>query len=277
MADDEPHRHVALAPWRARLHEVIFEADTPAGKLFDVALLVAILASVFVVMLESVTEIRAEHGELLRGLEWGFTLLFSLEYVLRLLSVARPMRYAYSFYGIIDLLSIVPTYLSVFVAGTQSLIVIRALRLLRVFRVLKLAHFLGEAATLSAALRAARFKIIVFLFAVVTMIMILGTIMYLIEGEDSGFTSIPQSIYWAIVTMTTVGYGDIAPQTIAGKIVASIAMILGYSVLAVPTGIVTVELASAHRDSVSAQSCRSCGAEGHRTDATFCFACGTPL
>lgn len=274
MAEERP----TLSPWRARLHEVIFEADTPAGKSFDVVLLVAIVASVLAVMLESVASIRAEYGGLLRAIEWGFTILFSIEYVLRLVSVARPLHYARSMFGIIDLLSIVPTYLSVLITGSQSLLVIRALRLLRVFRVLKLAHFLGEAATLSAALRAARFKIVVFLLAVLTMIVILGTVMYLIEGEENGFTSIPQSIYWAIVTMTTVGYGDIAPQTVAGKVVASIVMILGYGVLAVPTGIVTVELASAHREGgVSTLACRTCAAEGHRTDAGYCYACGAPL
>ncbi len=268
----------ASSAWRARLHEVIFEAETPSGKFFDVVLLVAIVTSVLAVVLESVAEIRADYGSLLVAVEWGITIIFTFEYVLRLMSVHRPARYALSVYGIIDLLAIVPTYLSIFFSGAQSLLVIRALRLLRVFRVLKLAHFLGEAAILSSALRAARHKIVVFLLAVVTMIVILGTVMYLIEGEASGFSSIPAGIYWAIVTMTTVGYGDIAPQTVLGKIVASIVMILGYGVLAVPTGIVSVELAAASRKrGTSTQACPSCSAEGHATDAIYCRRCGTQL
>jgi voltage-gated potassium channel len=266
-----------MQPWRERLHEIIFEAETPAGKAFDVALLVCIVASVATVLLESVASIRAQYGTLLRALEWGFTILFTVEYVLRLVCVRRPLRYALSFFGLVDLLAIVPTYLSVFVAGAQSLIVIRALRLLRIFRVLKLAHFVGEARMLRAALQASMRKIIVFLGTVVTIVLIVGSLMYLVEGEASGFTSIPQSMYWAIVTLTTVGYGDIAPQTVVGKLLASVVMILGYGIIAVPTGIVTVELAHARRAPITTEACRDCGKGGHDSDADFCKFCGARL
>jgi len=268
---------IALTGWRARLHEIIFEADTPEGKAFDVTLLVCIVASVLTVLFESVAEIRARHGELLRGLEWAFTALFTVEYVLRLLCVGRPLRYATSFFGVVDLLAIVPTYLSVVIAGAQSLIVIRALRLLRIFRVLKLAHFVGEAQMLRAAIHASLRKITVFLGTVLTIVLIVGSLMYLIEGEASGFGSIPRGMYWAIVTLTTVGYGDIAPQTLAGRMLASIVMILGYGIIAVPTGIVTVELAHARRGTVSTQACPLCAAEGHDADARFCKHCGAAL
>jgi voltage-gated potassium channel len=262
--------------WRSGLHEIIFEADSPAGKNFDIALLVAILFSVMAVVLESVDVIRQGYGPILLWVEWTFTILFTFEYILRLASVGRPWAYATSFFGLVDLLSILPTYLSLFVPGTQSLLVIRALRLLRVFRVLKLAYFVGEAAVLGKALRASVRKIIIFLGTVLTLVLILGALMYLIEGEENGFTSIPQAIYWAIVTMTTVGYGDIAPQTVLGKALASAVMIIGYAILAVPTGIVTVELASA-QNAVSTQACPQCSAEGHDHDARFCKRCGARL
>lgn len=263
--------------WRGRAHEIIFEADTPAGRAFDVGLLWCIVASVAAVLLESVAGIRERWGVPLRVAEWTFTILFTVEYVLRLMTVGRPLRYAWSFFGVVDLLAIVPTYLSLVVSGTQSLIVIRALRLLRVFRILKLAHFVGEAQQLTAALIASLRKITVFLGAVVTLVLIVGALMYLIEGEEHGFTSIPESIYWAIVTLTTVGYGDIAPQTILGKALASTVMILGYGIIAVPTGIVTVELAGVQRQRVSTQACRQCSSEGHDTDASFCKYCGARL
>ena len=266
-----------MQPWRERLHEIIFEAETPAGKAFDLALLVCIVASVATVLLESVASIRAQYGTLLRALEWGFTILFTAEYVLRLACVRRPLRYAGSFFGLVDLLAIVPTYLSVFVAGAQSLIVIRALRLLRIFRVLKLAHFVGEASMLRDALRASMRKITVFLGTVLTVVLIVGSLMYLVEGEASGFTSIPQSMYWAIVTLTTVGYGDVAPQTVLGKLLASVVMILGYGIIAVPTGIVTVELAHARRVPITTEACRDCGKGGHDSDADFCKFCGARL
>ncbi|MEM1203611.1 MAG: ion transporter [Acidobacteriota bacterium] len=267
---------VPKTPWRARLHEIIFEADTPIGKAFDLALLWCILLSVAAVMLESVASIRATWGPSLRLLEWIFTGLFTAEYLLRLISIRRPGRYAGSFFGLVDLMAILPSYLSLLVTGTQSLIVIRALRLLRVFRILKLAHFVGAQRLLHTAIRASAQKIIVFLGVVITMVMIIGASMYLIEGEEHGFTSIPQSMYWAIVTMTTVGYGDIAPETVAGKFLASAVMIIGYGIIAVPTGIVTVELASAQQ-SVTSRCCRSCSAEGHDHDARFCKICGEEL
>jgi len=262
---------------RERLHEIIFEADTPVGRAFDVGLLVAIVLSVAAVMLESVDTIRAVYGRELILVEWIFTLLFTVEYALRLACVREPLRFASSFYGIIDLLAIVPTYLSIFVPGSQSLLVIRTLRLLRVFRVLKLARFVGEEAVLRAAVRGSMRKILVFLGAVFTLIVIVGTLMYLIEGREGGFTSIPQSVYWAVVTVTTVGYGDIAPQTVLGKLVASLLMVTGYGIIAVPTGIVTVELANVRNTRVSTQACPNCGAERHDHGASYCNRCGAHL
>jgi voltage-gated potassium channel len=263
--------------WRARLHEIIFEAETPAGKAFDVALLILIVLSVVSVSLESIAEIQADWGPQLRTIDWIVTALFTIEYVLRLLCVGRPLRYARSFFGVVDLLAILPAYLSLFIPGSQSLLVIRALRLLRVFRVLKLAHFVGEERALTAALRASSSKIVVFLGAVLMVTIIVGAMMYLIEGPENGFTSIPESVYWAIVTMTTVGYGDIAPQTFFGKMLASAVMILGYGIIAVPTGILTVEVATSLRMSTRTDSCRSCSAEGHAADALYCKFCGTKL
>lgn len=262
--------------WRARLHEVIFEADTVAGRTFDLALFVAIVLSVVAVILESVAGIREEYGHLLRVVEWTFTIAFTVEYVLRLIAVDRPARYATSLFGVVDLLAILPTYLALVVPDTQSLMVIRAIRLLRVFRVLKLAQFLSEAQVLMTALRAARRKITVFLGAIVTIVLIVGALMYLIEGEAHGFTSIPQSMYWAIVTMTTVGYGDIAPRTPLGQFLAALLMIAGYGIIAIPTGIMSVELANVRRP-VSRQACPACGAEGHDVDAAHCKYCGARL
>ena len=268
-----------LSPWREKLRVIIFEADTPAGKAFDVGLLAAISLSVLAVMLESVSAFRARHGPLLGRAEWTFTLLFSLEYGLRLICSPRPLHYARSFFGIVDLLAILPTYLSLMIPGTQSLAVIRGLRLLRIFRIFKLGQFLGEASVLRNALAASRHKITVFLGTITILVTILGAAMYLIEGSKSGFTSIPAAIYWSIVTMTTVGYGDIAPVTVAGKVLASIVMILGYSIIAVPTGIVTAEIvegaASARR--ITTRTCPNCLSEGHDTDATFCKNCASPL
>lgn len=265
------------APWRHTLHEVIFEADTPAGKQFDVALLLVIGASVAAVMLESVESIRESYGRLLLVAEWTFTGLFTIEYVLRLVCVDKPLRYARSFFGVIDLLAILPTFLSLFVPGAQSLVIVRALRLLRVFRVLKLGHFLYEASVLTTALRASLRKIIVFLGAVLTIVMIVGAMMYLIEGGEGGFTSIPRGVYWAIVTMTTVGYGDIAPNTVGGQILASFVMVMGYGIIAVPTGIVSVELSQARPRPVTTRACPSCGGEGHDVDARHCKRCGAKL
>ena len=263
---------------RKILHEIIFEADTPAGKTFDVILLVAIIVSVIAVMLESVAGIRAQYGSWLRTFEWIITILFTIEYGLRIFCVGRPLKYAFSFYGIVDLLAILPTYLSTFFIGAQSLIVIRALRLLRVFRVLKIVQFVVEARELGRALRASARKITIFIGAVLTIQLIVGALMYLIEGEAHGFTSIPESIYWAIVTMTTVGYGDIAPQTALGRLLAAAIMILGYGIIAVPTGIVTVEItAAARKGKISTQACPQCAAEGHDPDAEFCKYCGARL
>ena len=263
---------------RARLHEVIFESETRAGRYFDLALIWLILLSVATVILESVREVRVQYGPFLYALEWVFTVLFTIEYCLRLLSVRHPVRYATSFFGIVDLLAIIPTYLSVFVPGSQYLLVIRILRLLRVFRLLKLSEYVTEADTLNRALRASRRKISVFISAVVLLVVIIGAMMYVIEGEANGFTSIPRSIYWAIVTLTTVGYGDLSPKTSFGQIVASIVMIIGYGIIAVPTGIVSVELAHAVRDrQMQRRSCPSCEAEGHEADAICCKYCGTKL
>ena len=266
-----------LSPLRAGLHEIIFEADTPAGKAFDVALLWAILLSVLTVLLESVASYRAAYGPWLRTAEWAFTALFTVEYVLRLYCVYRPARYARSFFGVVDLAAIIPTYLSLVITGTQSLIVIRALRLLRVFRVLQLAYYLGEANFLLAALKAGRAKITVFLGTLLTVVVIVAALMYLIEGEENGFTSVPAAIYWAIVTMTTVGYGDIAPRTVAGQALAAMLMILGYSIIAVPTGIISAELTRRAPQPVSTQACPSCAREGHDVDALHCKYCGVKL
>jgi voltage-gated potassium channel len=268
-----------IAPWRERVRVIIFEADTPAGKAFDVGLLVAILASVVAVMLDSVAPIRAANGRALDVVEWVFTILFSLEYALRLVCVPVPWHYARSFFGVVDLLAVLPTYLSLLLPGAEHLLVIRALRLLRIFRVFKLGRFLGEANILSKAVAASRHKVTVFLGTIAILVTILGTAMYLIEGAENGFTSIPISVYWAVVTMTTVGYGDIAPQTVVGKALATIVMILGYSIIAVPTGIVTAEIveAAVATRKVSARCCAQCMAEGHDPDARFCKACGAPL
>ena len=268
-----------LSPLRARLHEIIFEADTPAGKAFDVALLLAIALSVAAVMLESVAPIRERYGPELYLAEWFFTILFTVEYILRLFCVRYPLRYARSFLGIVDLLAVLPTYLSALLPGAQSLLVIRVIRLLRIFRIFKLTRFLGEAKTLTIALRSSRHKIVVFLGAVLSLVTIMGALMYLIEGPESGFTSIPRGVYWAIVTMTTVGYGDIAPRTVIGQSLAAFVMILGYAIIAVPTGIVSAELVQAARDGLGrqTQACPGCGAEGHDSDAAYCKRCGTSI
>lgn len=264
--------------WRGTLYHVIYEAETPAGKAFDVALLVVIVASLVIVSLESVRHIAAAYGPLLKILEWVVTILFTIEYCLRLICVNRPSRYAFSFFGIIDLISILPTFASLFFTGTQTLMVVRALRLLRIFRVLKLGHFLGEANLLANAIRASRNKIIVFLFTILVLVMIFGALMYLVEGGEGGFTSIPQGMYWAIVTMTTVGYGDVAPVTTLGKFFASFIMIAGYGIIAIPTGIVTVELGlAANADKHSTRVCPSCTREDHKLDSIFCRFCGARL
>lgn len=260
---------------RRRLHEIIFESDTRAGRAFDLFLLWAVLLSVATVVIESMASMRAEHGELLRAMEWTFTVLFSIEYLLRLIAVNRPARYALSFFGVVDLLAILPTYVSLLVPGAQALLVVRIVRLLRVFRILKLASFLAEADVLRRAMAASRQKITVFLGVVVSLVVIAGTVMYLVEHDNPGFSSIPRGIYWAVVTVTTVGFGDITPQSPLGQFLSSLLMITGYGILAVPTGIVSVELAAASREKqVSGQSCPGCGVEGHQMDARYCRRCG---
>ena len=263
--------------WREKVHEIIYEADTPAGKLFDVILLIVILISILLVMLESVESIEAKYATILNILEWVITILFSLEYMLRVLSVKKPKAYIFSFYGIIDLLSTIPKYLSLFVLGTHSLVAIRALRLLRVFRILKLTRFIGESANFGKALKRSRAKIAVFLSFVIVLCIILGTVMYLIESDqDSGFTSIPRSVYWAIVTLTTVGYGDIAPMTALGQFIASLIMILGYGIIAIPTGIVSSEMTKKEEKFIpnNTQACSNCNETYHQDDAEFCHKCG---
>lgn len=262
--------------WKHRLHEIIYEADTPAGKLFDVVLLIAILASVVFVMLESVDHIQKEYGSLLNIAEWVITILFTIEYFLRIISIKKPLNYIWSFYGIIDLLSTLPKYLSLILVGSHNLAALRALRLLRVFRILKLARYIGESNKLLIALRSSRAKIAVFLFFVFILCIILGTIMYMVEGSENGFTSIPRSVYWAIVTLTTVGYGDIAPGTPLGQLIASVIMILGYAIIAIPTGIVSAEMTKT-KIHTNTQACPNCLRADHRDGAVFCYHCGTKL
>ena len=271
-----PERPVGRG-WRFRLHTIVFEADTPGGKRFDVLLLTAIVASVAAVMLESVPSVRARHGAALLAVEWGFTILFTVEYLVRFVSVRYPSRYALSFFGVVDLLAIVPTYLSLLLPGSQVLLVVRVLRMIRVFRVLKLGHYLAGGEELAQALRASRPKIVVFLASVVSIAVVMGALLYLIEGEAHGFTSIPRGVYWAIVTMTTVGYGDISPGTVPGQIVAAVLMIAGYAIIAVPTGIMSVAIAQRAAHPVSTQACLACSAEGHDVDADFCKYCGESL
>lgn len=270
-----PNPAPAEANWRRRLYRVIFESETRGGRAFDIALLVAIAFSIVIVALESVPSVHDAADRWLVALEWTLTGLFTLEYVLRLLCVQRPLRYALSFYGLVDLLAIVPTYLGLYFSGARSLLVIRSLRLLRMFRILKLVQFTREAQTLLAALRASRSKIIVFLLVVATLVVISGTLMYLVESHaDSGFTSIPRAMYWAVVTMTTVGYGDIAPKTPLGQMLAAMLMVSGYAIIAVPTGIVSAELVLAPR---ALRQCPHCTSGGHPPEAVYCMHCGGRL
>jgi len=266
--------------WRDRLHEILYEADTPAGKWFDIILLIAIIASILFVMLESVDSIDSKFHRFLNAAEWVITILFTIEYIGRIIAVKKPLKYMLSFYGIIDLLSTIPKYLSFFLVGSQSLVALRALRLLRIFRILKLARYIGASTTFMRALKVSRVKIMVFLSFVFILCIILGTIMYLVEsGQNSGFTSIPRSVYWAIVTLTTVGYGDIAPVTPLGQFLASMIMILGYSIIAIPTGIVSAEMTKAQRKNIqtNTQICSNCLADNHKDKAEFCYNCGNEL
>lgn len=267
---------------KERLYIIVFEADTFMGKVFDVILLWAILLSVLAVMLESVDDIKLYYGDALYIIEWFFTILFTIEYFIRIYISEKPKKYIFSFFGLIDLLSIIPTYAGLFITGIHSLAVIRSIRLLRVFRVLKMVRYLGEASSLMKALRSSRAKIIVFIGSLFAMTVILGTVMYLIEGGENGFTSIPRSIYWAVVTLTTVGYGDIAPGTTLGQIVATVIMILGYGIIAVPTGIVSAEISNQSKkmDAMMNESnkfCDQCGVQSKNHDSKFCHECGNDL
>jgi voltage-gated potassium channel len=264
--------------WRTRLHDTIYESNTAAGKAFDLSLLLLIIGSILVVMLDSVERYNQRYGEIFSFLEWTFTFIFTIEYILRLISIKQPMHYVFSFLGIVDLLAIIPSYLSLFLVGAQSLLVLRALRLLRVFRIFKLTHFLTEMEFLKEAIRSSLKKISIFMLVVLSLVIILGSIMYMVEDRENGFESIPDSIYWAIVTITTVGYGDIAPATPLGKFIASVMMFIGYGIIAVPTGIITTEIAIAVRGKKHGhEACPGCGKEGHDQDAKHCKYCGTKL
>lgn len=265
--------------WRSNLHDIIYEADTPMGKAFDVVLLILIILSVIFVMLESVNHIDEQYHELLYIGEWIITIFFSLEYILRIITVKKPGKYIFSFFGIIDFISTIPLYLSFILTGSSYLITVRALRLLRVFRILKLTRYVGESNKLKRALLHSRAKIFVFLFAVLIISIISGTIMYLVEGAENGFVSIPQSVYWCIVTLTTVGYGDISPATPLGQFLAVVIMVMGYGIIAVPTGIVSAEYAKSAEDyvHVNTKACPNCNANKHRDDACFCHKCGHDL
>ena len=263
--------------WRERAYIIIFFTNTPAGKRFDTWLLAAIMASLVVVMLDSVASIREQYGALFTGLEWIFTGIFAVEYIVRIYSHPEPRKYIFSFYGAIDLLSVLPAFLALLFADAQYLLIVRVIRMLRIFRVLKLTPYLSQANFLLVALRGSRQKIIVFLLSVSTMVVVYGALMYVIEGPGNGFTSIPMSIYWAVVTLTTVGFGDIVPHTPLGKAVATLVMITGYSIIAVPTGIFTAELANAMRQDSLQHPCPSCAKPSHEPNAAFCSRCGSQL
>lgn len=264
--------------WRTKLHNTIYESNTTAGKIFDVALLVFILASILVVMLDSIAAYQSKYSHIFYVLEWSFTALFTIEYILRLVSIKKPLKYVFSFLGLVDLLAIIPSYLSIFFAGAQSLLVLRALRLLRIFRIFKLTHFLTEMEFLKIAVTSSLKKISIFMLVVLALVIILGSIMYLVENGENGFNSIPDSIYWGIVTITTVGYGDISPVTPLGKFIASLMMFIGYGIIAVPTGIITTDMAMAVRKRKHGhETCPGCGKEGHDSDAKFCKYCGSVL
>jgi len=277
MARESENR--AITGWRFKIYEVIFGYDTPAGKLFDVVLIIAIITSVIVVMLESVVIYHDAYGPIFIYLEWIFTILFTLEYIARIVSIGKPISYIFSFYGIVDLLSLLPTYLALIFPPAYFLVDIRTIRLLRIFRILKLTRYMRASRVLGEAIRNSGEKIAVFLLVVLTIVIIAGTLMYLIEGEENGFNNIPHSIYWAIVTLTTVGYGDIAPSTPLGQVIASIIMIMGYGVIAVPTGIVGVELSHVKKmtSTTKTKACTNCSLETHDKDAKYCKRCGYGL
>ncbi len=273
----QPNPKNAIAHFRHNVHVIIEGTDTRLGKLFDIIVLIAIVASVSVVMLDSVLYVRLKYGDWLFYAEWFFTILFTIEYGLRLFSTPNRLRYAVSFFGIVDLLSLLPTYLSLVFGGVQYMTVVRILRMLRVFRVLKLASYMQQAGFLASALKTSRHKVFVFFLFVLLLVTIFGSVLYVIEGPENGFTSIPTSIYWAIVTLTTVGYGDISPKTPLGQAVASMIMIVGYSIIAVPTGIFTAELAKNMRPQLHPITCPNCGKFGHASEAEYCDRCGHEL
>jgi voltage-gated potassium channel len=265
--------------WKFKIHEIIYGTHTPAGKLFDIILLVVIVYSIIIVMLESIPTMDTKYHTFFDISEWVVTILFTIEYILRLICIRKPKEYIFSFFGIVDLLSTIPKYLSFFIGGSQYITAFRALRLLRVFRILKLVRFVGESNNLLRALRASRTKIFIFVFFVLVVSVILGTIMYLIEGPEHGFNSIPHSVYWTIVTLTTVGYGDISPETGFGQFIATLIMIIGYGIIAVPTGIVTVEIAKGNKNQKNDDelACPSCATEKHQENAKHCYNCGSSL
>lgn len=263
--------------WRRRCYDVVFGHHSPAGRNFDILLIIAIVASVLIAIIDSVASMHEAHSRAFLHIEWTFTVLFTLEYLLRLMIVRKPLRYAGSFFGVIDLLAVLPTYLSLLVPGAQYLLVIRVLRIVRVFRILKLIRYVDESAILLGALARSRRKIFVFLLSILTIVVIFGSVMFVVEGPANGFTSIPMGMYWAIVTVATVGYGDVAPGTPAGRVIASILMLIGYGIIAVPTGIYTAELATGLRQERDARVCGQCGRVGHETDAAFCRGCGSAL
>lgn len=270
------NRPLESESWRTKWYDIIFKADTKPGKHFDVILLIAILGSLLAIMLESVNSISEAYKKEFQYAEWFFTGIFTVEYIVRLLIVQKKRKYVFSFYGIVDLLSLLPAYLALFLVGAHYFSIIRSFRLIRVFRVLKMVRFLGEARVLTEALKASRIKVIVFLVAVMCVVFIMGTLMYVVEGAEHGFVSIPISIYWAIVTLTTVGYGDISPETPLGQIIASFIMIIGYAIIAVPTGIVTSEMTKANVTQ-SQKKCGNCGTNGHEAEAEYCKHCGERL
>ena len=271
----DDNQEVTLTAWRESLHTIIFGSETRLGKVFDIVLIISIICSVIAVMLSSVTHIQLQYGDVLFYIEWFFTLLFTIEYSLRLLSVQRPLLYARSFFGVVDFLSIIPTYLSFLFPSIKYMLIIRVLRLLRIFRILKLSAYMGEAQILMSALNRSRRKILVFLYTILTLVVIFGSLMYVVEGSEAGFTSIPKSVYWAVVTLTTVGYGDIAPQTPLGQVIASFIMIMGYGIIAVPTGIYSAELIKSYKPGrIRNNACPDCGETGHDFDAEYCKYCG---
>lgn len=274
---DDNNARPETSSTQQKLHEIILESETPAGQLFDIALIVSIVLSIAVVMLESVASIRKDYSTILFLADWFFTIGFTVEYALRVYSSSKRISYATSFFGTIDLLSFVPGYLGLMVPGSQYLVAIRALRVLRIFRVLKLTHYLKEAEILFTAFKSSRRKIFVFIFTVMTLVVFIGAVIYIIEGEENGFTSIPQSIYWAVVTLTTVGYGDISPQTSMGQAFSMIIMLLGYGIIAIPTGVFTVEMANEMGKATSNRVCQNCYKEGHDSNAYYCKACGQAL